>query len=124
MIGGGGEIRRAIGGKGKVPKDALASPLHNKTSLAKFLSEFPIYISQGWISQNGGSRNGRKINSCSLVIASPKHMNHVGGPTCGDLIVRLRATSHTRLKAHDHGNVKALVGRKGGDSSSSLHTRR
>ena len=35
-----------------------------------------------------------------------------------------RATSHTRLKAHDHGNVRALIGRKGGDRPSSLHTRR
>lgn len=89
MIGGGGEIRRAIGGKGKVPKDALASPLHDKTSLAKFLSEFPIYISQGWIFPNGGTRNGGEKNYFSLVIASIKHMNHVGGPTCGDLIVSL-----------------------------------
>ena len=65
MIGGGGEIRRAIGGKGKVPKDALAPPLQNKTSLAKFLSEFPMcYIfHRVWISQNGGSRNGRNKNS-------------------------------------------------------------
>ena len=36
----------------------------------------------------------------------------------------LRATSHTRLKALDHGNVRALIGRKGGDRPSSLHTRR
>ena len=36
----------------------------------------------------------------------------------------LRATSHTRLKAPDHGNVRALIGRKGGDRPSSLHTRR
>jgi hypothetical protein len=28
---------------------------------------------------------------------------------------KLRATSHTRLKALDHGNVRALIGRKGGD---------
>ena len=60
----------------------------------------------------------------SLVIASFKHMHHVGGPTCGDLIVSLRSTSHTSLKAHNHGNVKALIGRNGRDSSSSLHTRR
>jgi hypothetical protein len=36
----------------------------------------------------------------------------------------LRATSHTRMKALDHGNVRALIGRKGGDRPSSLHTRR
>ena len=31
---------------------------------------------------------------------------------------------HTRLKAPDHGNVRALIGRKSGDRPSSLHTRR
>ena len=36
----------------------------------------------------------------------------------------LRATSPTRLKALDHGNVRALIGRKGEDRPSSLHTRR
>jgi hypothetical protein len=36
----------------------------------------------------------------------------------------LRATSHTRLKAHDHCNLRALIGRKGGDLLSSLQTRR
>ena len=36
----------------------------------------------------------------------------------------IRATSHTRLKALDHGNERALIGRKGGDRPSSLHTRR
>ena len=36
----------------------------------------------------------------------------------------LRATSHTRLKAHDHCNLRALIGRKGRDHPSSLHTRR
>ena len=35
-----------------------------------------------------------------------------------------RATSHTRLKAHDHCNLRDLIGRKGGDRRSSLHTRR
>jgi len=40
------------------------------------------------------------------------------------LFRRMRATSHTRLKALDHGNVRALIGRKGGDRPSSLHTRR
>ena len=34
----------------------------------------------------------------------------------------LRASSHTRLKAHDHFNSRALIGRKGGDPPSSLHT--
>ena len=33
-----------------------------------------------------------------------------------------RATSHTRLKAHDHCNLRAPIGRKGGDRPSSLHT--
>jgi hypothetical protein len=42
----------------------------------------------------------------------------------GQSEVNLKATSHTRLKALDHGNVRALIGRKGGDRSSSLHTRR
>ena len=36
----------------------------------------------------------------------------------------LRATSHTRLKAHDHCNLRVLIGRKGGDRSYSLHTQR
>ena len=33
------------------------------------------------------------------------------------------ATSHTRPKAHDHCNVRALIGLKGRDYPSSLHTR-
>ena len=33
----------------------------------------------------------------------------------------IRATSHTRLKVHDHCNLRALIGRKGGDRPSSLH---
>ena len=37
---------------------------------------------------------------------------------------KVRATSHTRLKAHDHCNLRALIGRKGGDRPSSLHIRR
>ena len=36
----------------------------------------------------------------------------------------LRATSHTRLKARDHCNLRALIGQKGRDCLSSLHTRR
>ena len=32
--------------------------------------------------------------------------------------------SHTRLKAHVYCNLRALIGRKGGDPPSSLHTRR
>ena len=36
----------------------------------------------------------------------------------------LRATSHTRLKAHGHCNLRVLIGQKGGDRPSSLHTRR
>ena len=36
----------------------------------------------------------------------------------------IRATLHTRLKALDHGNVRALIGQKCGDCPSSLHTRR
>ena len=36
----------------------------------------------------------------------------------------LRATSNTRLKAHDLWNLRVLIGRKGGDRPSSLHTRR
>ena len=39
-------------------------------------------------------------------------------------IVDLTATSHTRLKAPDHGNVRTLIGQKGRDLPSSLHTRR
>ena len=34
----------------------------------------------------------------------------------------LRATSYTILKAHDHCNLRALIGRKAGDRPSSLHT--
>jgi hypothetical protein len=44
------------------------------------------------------------------------HFRHMG---CS-----VRATSNTRLKAHDYGNVRALIGRKGGDRPSSLHTKR
>ena len=36
----------------------------------------------------------------------------------------LRATSHTRLKVLAHCNLRALIGWKGGDRPSSLHTRR
>ena len=43
-------------------------------------------------------------------------------PRNGDL--KLRATSHTNLKARDHCNLRALTGHKGGDGPSSLHTRR
>jgi hypothetical protein len=35
-----------------------------------------------------------------------------------------RATSHTRRKARDHCNRRALIGREGGDRPGSLHTRR
>jgi len=35
-----------------------------------------------------------------------------------------KATSYTRLKALDHGNLRALIGRKGRDRPSSHHTRR
>ena len=34
----------------------------------------------------------------------------------------VRATSHTRLRACDHCNLRALIGRNGGDRPSSLHT--
>ena len=36
----------------------------------------------------------------------------------------LRATSHTRLKAHDHCILRSLIGRKDQDQPRSLHTRR
>ena len=36
--------------------------------------------------------------------------------------IALRVTSHTRLKAHDHCIPRAIIGRKGGDRPSSLHT--
>ena len=36
----------------------------------------------------------------------------------------IRATSHTRLKAHAHCNVRALIGQKGRDHPSSFHIRR
>ena len=36
----------------------------------------------------------------------------------------LMATSHTSFKARDHCNLRALIGRKGGDHPSSLHIRR
>ena len=35
--------------------------------------------------------------------------------------MRFRATSHTRLRARDRYNSSALIGGKGGASSSSLH---
>ena len=34
----------------------------------------------------------------------------------------LRATSHTRLRAHDHYTSRTLIGGKGGAGPSSLHT--
>ena len=34
----------------------------------------------------------------------------------------IRATSHTRLSAHDHFTSRTLIGGKGGASPSSLHT--
>ena len=34
----------------------------------------------------------------------------------------LRATSHTRLRAHDHFTLSTLIGGKGGASPISLHT--
>ena len=39
-------------------------------------------------------------------------------------LLHLRATSHTRLKARDHCNLRALIGRKYGDHPSLLHTQR
>ena len=36
--------------------------------------------------------------------------------------VVLRATSHTRLRAHDHYTSSTLIGGKGGAGPSSLHT--
>ena len=38
--------------------------------------------------------------------------------------VALSATSPKKLKARDHCNLRALIGRKGGNRPSSLHTRR
>jgi hypothetical protein len=35
----------------------------------------------------------------------------------------LRATSHMRLRARDHYTQSTLIGRKGGASPSSLHTK-
>ena len=35
----------------------------------------------------------------------------------------LRATSHTNVKAHDHCNVRILIGWKGRDRPNSFHTR-
>jgi hypothetical protein len=47
------------------------------------------------------------------------------GIGCGTYTIMVfRATSHTTLKALDHGNVRALIGQKGRDRPSSLHTRR
>ena len=39
--------------------------------------------------------------------------------TCGRAI---RATSHTRLRAHDHSTLSTLIGGKGGAGPSSLRT--
>ena len=56
------------------------------------------------------------------------HLQLAAGSPCSlvELIAlaTLGATSHTRLKAPDRGNVRALIGWKGGDRPSSLHTRR
>ena len=40
----------------------------------------------------------------------------------GSGINYLRATSHMRLRAHDHYTSSTLIGRKGGAGPSSLHT--
>jgi hypothetical protein len=37
-------------------------------------------------------------------------------------VLVLRATSHTRLRAHDHYTSSTLIGGKGGAGPSSLHT--
>ena len=42
-------------------------------------------------------------------------------PCCHELP---RQKNATRLKVHDHCNLRALIGRKGGDRPSSLHTQR
>ena len=50
--------------------------------------------------------------------------NHLTLKCVFHILQEVRATSHTRLKGPDHGNVRALIGWKGGDRPSSLHTRR
>ena len=46
------------------------------------------------------------------------HMQHFRPWTTN----QVRATSHTRLRAHDHRTSSTLIGEKGGASPSSLHT--
>ena len=54
----------------------------------------------------------------------PDNEGGVGGVGPSRIKMWFRATSHTRLKAHDHCNLRALIGWNGGDRPSSLHTRR
>ena len=82
------------------------------------------------------SENGRKevwqpllrdwsiCNAVSKIWPPPLSYPPVGSSPCVDPQRRLRATSYTRLKAHDHYRLRALIGRKGEDRPSSLHTQR
>ena len=49
-----------------------------------------------------------------LIIAVPNDPSYVS--------LQLRATSHMRLRAHDHYTSSTLIGGKGGVGPSSLHT--
>ena len=67
--------------------------------------------------------------SLSLIISHHSHQLHVES-FVGKVGFTIRSKDYykghfnTRLKAHDHCNLRVLIGRKGGDCPSSLHTRR
>jgi hypothetical protein len=50
------------------------------------------------------------------------YMCHESRVVSHDILVILRATSHTRLRGRDHYTSSTLIGGKGGASPSSLHT--
>ena len=59
-------------------------------------------------------RNRLRLTQC---------LNQACDPRFRQMCVRLRAPSHTRLRARDHYTSSTLIGGKGGAGTSSLHTR-
>ena len=60
-----------------------------------------------------------------LDLPTISYYSHVPYLRRSDLVRKsnnLRATSHTRLRAHDHYTSSTLIGGKGGAGPSSLHT--
>ena len=57
-----------------------------------------------------------RVKTKSGQIVGIQHGNFINKP-------ERRATSHTRLRAHDHHTSSTLSGGKGGAGPSSLHTR-